>query len=44
VRQHDGRLRVRIDASEGILPTGPYMLFVVDDRGAPSVATWVDVS
>jgi hypothetical protein len=44
VRQHDGRLRVRIDASEGILPTGPYMLFVVDDRGAPSVALWVDVS
>jgi hypothetical protein len=28
---------------EGITPSGPYMLVLIDDRGVPSKATWVRV-
>jgi hypothetical protein len=34
---------VTIPASEGLVPSGWYMLFVTDDHGAPSKAHWVHV-
>jgi hypothetical protein len=44
VSQEDGSVTVEIPDSEGVLPSGPYMLWAVDDRGAPSeMASWVMV-
>jgi hypothetical protein len=44
VRQRDDRLDVKIPGSIGLVPTGYYMLFVVDDEGVPSQSTWIHVS
>ena len=37
-------LSVKAPVSGGVAPPGPYMLFIVDDQGVPSVATWVTVA
>jgi hypothetical protein len=34
---------VSIPKAKGLVPSGWYMLFVVDDRGVPSKARWVQV-
>ncbi|MGK5680916.1 galactose oxidase-like domain-containing protein [Actinoplanes sp. URMC 104] len=38
-----GRLELRVPREAGVAPSGWYMLFLVDDRGRPSVARWVRV-
>ncbi|MBL7261146.1 galactose oxidase early set domain-containing protein [Paractinoplanes lichenicola] len=42
-RTEDG-LAISIPAKKGLVPSGWYMLFVVDDKGVPSVARWVQVA
>ena len=37
------RLTVQAPRSKAIAPPGPYMLFALSDRGAPSVARWTSV-
>jgi hypothetical protein len=37
-------LQVQAPASGNLAPPGPYMLFLVDSSGVPSIASWVDVS
>ena len=39
----NGRVELRVPSQAGIAPSGWYMLFLVDDRGRPSVARWVRV-
>jgi hypothetical protein len=41
--KHGKHLHLRIPKNEGILPDGPYMLFVTDKDGTPSVGKWVTV-
>jgi Domain of unknown function (DUF1929) len=41
-RAADG-LDLSLDPREGLTPSGWYMLFLVDDKGTPSVARWVQV-
>jgi hypothetical protein len=36
-------VQVEVPQDPTIVPPGRYMLFLVDDRGVPSVAKWVDV-
>ncbi|WP_250001149.1 galactose oxidase early set domain-containing protein [Actinoplanes sp. M2I2] len=38
-----GHLELRVPRQAGVAPSGWYMLFLVDDRGRPSVARWVRV-
>jgi hypothetical protein len=38
-----GGLDLSIPERKGLVPSGWYMLFLVDDRGVPSVARWVQV-
>jgi len=38
-----GRLELRVPRQAGVAPSGWYMLFLVDDRGLPSVARWIRV-
>lgn len=38
-----GGLEVTVPANPNLVPPGPYMLFLVDDRGVPSVARMVSV-
>lgn len=38
-----GGVKLSVPAAKGLVPSGWYMLFVVDDRGVPSVARWVRV-
>lgn len=33
-----------VPAAPALVPPGPYLLFVVDDAGVPSVGRWVTVS
>lgn len=37
-------LKVQAPATGGVAPPGSYMLFIVNDKGVPSVATWVNVA
>lgn len=37
------RLTVRAPRSKAVAPPGPYMLFALSQRGAPSVASWTSV-
>jgi hypothetical protein len=41
--RRDGRLELRVPRQPGVAPSGWYMLFLVDDRGLPSVARWIRV-
>lgn len=43
LHQHDGKLLLTIPTEATLVPPGNYMLFLVDNRGVPSVATWVHV-
>lgn len=43
-RTKGGTLTLRAPASGNIAPPGHYMLFVIDDDGVPSVASWVHVA
>lgn len=38
-----GGVALSIPERKGLVPSGWYMLFLVDDRGVPSVARWVQV-
>jgi hypothetical protein len=38
-----GGLNLSVPERRGLVPSGWYMLFLVDDRGVPSVARWVQV-
>ncbi|SCF97490.1 galactose oxidase early set domain-containing protein [Streptomyces sp. Ncost-T10-10d] len=38
-----GGITVTVPGNRALVPSGWYMLFVTDDRGTPSDATWVDV-
>ncbi|MCM3846415.1 kelch motif-containing protein [Pseudonocardia sp. DR1-2] len=40
-RGPDGSLRLAVPAEPTLVPPGWYMLFLVDDAGVPSVASWV---
>jgi hypothetical protein len=40
----DGSLALTVPAAEALVPSGPYLLFVVDDAGVPSVGRWVNVT
>lgn len=40
----DGSLSLAVPEDEGLLPSGWYMLFLVDDAGTPSVGRWVHVA
>jgi hypothetical protein len=44
MRQTGAEIRVTLPASRALLPPGYYMLFVVNDKGVPSVARFVRVS
>jgi hypothetical protein len=39
----DGALDLSVPVTKGLVPSGWYMLFVLDDKGVPSVARWVQV-
>jgi hypothetical protein len=39
-----GNLQVTLPSSSAVIPPGYYMLFIVDNNGTPSVATFVHVS
>ncbi len=39
----DPALQLTVPANSNLLPEGYYMLFLVDNHGTPSVATWVQV-
>jgi hypothetical protein len=39
----DGAVTVTVPRQRTMVPAGRYMLFLVDDRGIPSVARWVDI-
>jgi hypothetical protein len=43
LRVRDGGVSVTVPEDRTIAPPGRYMLFLVDERGVPSVARWVDV-
>jgi hypothetical protein len=36
-------LQLSLGKREGLTPSGPYMLVLVDDRGVPSKAVWMRV-
>lgn len=40
----DGRAELAIEANPGILPPGYYMLFLLDERGVPSEARFVQIT
>ncbi|GAB2604607.1 hypothetical protein Aab01nite_78320 [Paractinoplanes abujensis] len=40
----EGGLAISIPQRKGLVPSGWYMLFLVDDKGVPSVARWVQVA
>ena len=42
-RRQSGKLRVTMHGSRNIVPPGPYMLFVVNTAGVPSVAKFIRV-
>jgi hypothetical protein len=42
-KSESGELVVSAPKSEGMVPSGYYMLFVVDESGVPSVSEWVRV-
>lgn len=44
VKNGDGSTAFRVPAEPALVPPGPYLLFVVDDAGVPSVGRWVTVS
>jgi hypothetical protein len=44
MRQTGAEIRGTLPASRALLPPGYYMLFVVNDKGVPSVARFVRVS
>jgi hypothetical protein len=39
-----GTVSLTVPASAALLPPGPYLLFVTDTNGVPSVGRWVSVS
>ena len=39
----NGTLNVQAPANGGDAPPGPYMLFIVNSNGVPSVASWVNL-
>lgn len=43
VRKKDGAVSVTVPPERTIAPGGRYMLFLVDDRGVPTQARWVEV-
>ena len=43
IRGTAGGVTVDVPRRKGLLPSGWYMLFLVDDKGVPSVARWVRV-
>ncbi|WP_250028474.1 galactose oxidase early set domain-containing protein [Paractinoplanes maris] len=43
LRRSAGRLELTVPRPAGVAPSGWYMLFLLDDRGRPSVARWVRV-
>lgn len=43
IRGRSGGVTVDVPRRKGIVPSGWYMLFLVDDKGVPSVARWVRV-
>lgn len=42
--QGAGKVRVQVPANRNLAPPGWYMLFVVDQAGLPSVASWVHLA
>ena len=44
MRQTGSEIRITLPASKALLPPGYYMLFLVNDKGVPSVARFVRVS
>jgi len=40
----NGTLQVAVDKNPNLAPPGWYMLFLVDNQGIPSIATWVQLS
>ncbi len=38
-----GGLNITAPANGNLAPPGPYMLFIVNSNGVPSVASWVNV-
>jgi len=43
IAQADGTVAARVPTNPDLLPPDWYMLFGVDDRGVPSVASWVQI-
>lgn len=43
-RRPDGTLDLAVPGAATLVPRGYYMLFLVDDKGTPSVARWVQVT
>jgi hypothetical protein len=41
--RRDGAVSVTVPRERTMVPAGRYMLFLVDERGIPSVARWVDI-
>jgi hypothetical protein len=44
ITKRDGGVSVTVPEDPAIAPPGRYMLFLVDERGVPSVGNWVEVS
>lgn len=44
VRRAPGGVTVSVPAQAGLVPSGWYMLFLIDDKGVPSRARWIRVS
>jgi hypothetical protein len=44
ITKRDGGVSVTVPEDPTIAPPGRYMLFLVDERGIPSVGNWVEVS
>jgi hypothetical protein len=43
VSRKNGGVEVTVPRERGLVPSGYYMLFLIDDRGLPSVGRWVKV-
>lgn len=43
LKKTDGGISVTVPKNRALVPSGWYMLFVTDDKGTPSEATWVEI-
>ncbi|MDD7969170.1 radical copper oxidase GlxA [Actinomycetospora lemnae] len=43
ITKRDGGVSITMPEDRTIAPPGRYMLFLVDDRGVPSVAKWIEI-